>query len=906
MAIPRWLKSEYAASAREEIPCNLCGAKVARVLGERDCYGLSVRSVICSRCGLIYLSPRPKAGWYRRFYESGIYRQLLSGHGPPRTFSPEELFARGRWFGTKLLTRLKPHCRPGLTVEVGSSAGGILSVFRDELGVSVLGIEPSEAESAYARAKGVPSEVALIEEFSKPIPPAANIVSVQSLNHFLDPKSFLVWAWRSLEPGGRLILVVENFRSAAEKVHSLTRAVQVDHPYMFVPETLRLFVEAAGFDLVFFEDWGTGAGQVVSGITTICLCLVAEKSSRVPFRNVSIPPGLGERVLASLREIGWSRALARHIRRYLHPHMFQKPMVWILFGAVALRLWGIDYGLPLFLVNDEPAHILGALKMIELKTLLPVFHGEEFQSVLSYPPVPSYLLLPVLVPTLGIHYLFSGAPPLEAYRAMLALDPSVIWIAARLVNVLLGLAVIAAVYLVARNFLRNERAALLAAVFLALSPYHIYLSQTVRHWMPSTLAICLLWLLALRIGRGTAWTPLYAATGLVGGISAGGINTASAVAMLFPLAAHLAARTKRSLVQKLTDRRLLILVAAFALGAIMFILVYPYGFTRAEGAPGPLADIARRFTNLGRASLGDWLEFLFAYAGILFRYEVMPFLAGIAGALFLLRDSSRRFWVILVTAYALAYLTALYLFFNMIPRGIIFLLPFLAVFAGYAAERILLWSQNIVRPTLAGMFLVFGFWSLVFFAWPLVTDLRYAWVLSRPDTRLEAREWIAGNLPAGSAILLDSQYLRLPSTQESVRELAGIDGRALRAADRAVLVLPEGERPQPAYRVLNLHFLSPERPERTIADPEPFRRRGFRYLAVEHVRRDQGDLRPEARALTERSRRIAFFDPWSDASHQESLTASGEIASSPLASLFALERFGRFISIYELGSDIRR
>lgn len=45
-----------------------------------------------------------------------------------------------------------------------------------------------------------------------------------------------------------LVLVVLNFRHAAKKRGSIKNAVQIDHPYMFLPETLSEFLRLAGFD----------------------------------------------------------------------------------------------------------------------------------------------------------------------------------------------------------------------------------------------------------------------------------------------------------------------------------------------------------------------------------------------------------------------------------------------------------------------------------------------------------------------------------------------------------------------------------------------------------------------------------------------------------------------------------
>ena len=111
--------------------------------------------------------------------------------------------------------------------------------------------------------------------------------------------------------------------------------------------------------------------------------------------------------------------------------MLLKPIFWILFLALILRLWGINYALPQFFVNDERANVYGALKMLELRTLVPAWHEEEFRRVLNYLPLPSYVYLVALAPVIGLAYLISDYPSIEAYRAALVLDPTIIFVTAR-------------------------------------------------------------------------------------------------------------------------------------------------------------------------------------------------------------------------------------------------------------------------------------------------------------------------------------------------------------------------------------------------------------------------------------------------------------------------------------------
>ena len=169
----------------------------------------------------------------------------------------------------------------------------------------VVGIEPSYEEARFARSKGIPTHCALLEDFHESLPPAATILSTRTLNHFLEPRFFLDWAWHHLCPHGHLVLTVLNFRQAAKKAGSLLRAVQIDHPSMFVPETLAAFVEHGGFEVLLVDDneEKTFAEQQrlkARGLTFSHTRLIARKIDQHPFIQSSYPVLLGERVLASL------------------------------------------------------------------------------------------------------------------------------------------------------------------------------------------------------------------------------------------------------------------------------------------------------------------------------------------------------------------------------------------------------------------------------------------------------------------------------------------------------------------------------------------------------------------------------------------------------------------------------
>ncbi len=575
-----------------------------------------------------------------------------------------------------------------------------------------------------------------------------------------------------------------------------------------------------------------------------------------------------------------------------------KPIFLILLFALVLRLWGINYALPQFFVNDERAIVYGALKMIELKTLVPAWHAREFQKVLNYLPLPSYIYVFILTPVIGIGYLLSGATSLAAYRESLILDPTLIFLAARIVIALMGVATIYVTYRLARGIFESERAGLLAAIFLAVSFYHVQLSQVTRHWIPALLAVSLAWLAALELYRSGSRRG-YVLAGLFAGLGVGA-NTAAAVAMIPAVLAHFLRPSGVRLALRLRDPKLWLSIAFFLAISFLFIALYPYGLTQGEAGTTAAESgfLSAKLSNLAQKNVFDWLAFLWFYLKLLFTYETVLLVAATGGALFAWK--THRAWIGIASAFTIGYLTLLYLFFNIIPRGVLFILPVLAAFAGYAIDRLLLRLQSAIPPSRAAFYFLFSLFAFLLFAWPLAIVLRYDYLLTRPDTRILAAEWIYRNTPREARLLADLPYLRLTNTKEGVQALREISPAGLRVEDRTLLSLPDARYPEPNREVLNLHFVNPDSPYRRERERDFFTARGYRYFAVEYEYADGRDLDPQSRALAAQGRLIARFQPGGPVGADRALDISGEIATIPPFELFRLERFGQIVEIYEL------
>ena len=281
----------------ETITCNLCQGKDHKIISKKDRHGFRQQSVICTSCGLIFLNPRMVKDDYDLFYKTDYYRRIVKEyitlHHKSASWrlpnTEQESFDSARSFGLALILRVKKHLQSGLCIEVGSSSGGILAAIRETTGNPVMGIEPSMSECAFAEKLGIPTAQCLFENYVSTKSSAANIFGVQSMNHFLDPKKFFLWAHENLRDDGSLIVVVQNFLTMMEKTRSVRYATQIDHTYMFTPTSLQNFVRSAGFDIILFENWKDKKIKK-AGLTTHHMLIVAKKNMHTPFSINSIDP----------------------------------------------------------------------------------------------------------------------------------------------------------------------------------------------------------------------------------------------------------------------------------------------------------------------------------------------------------------------------------------------------------------------------------------------------------------------------------------------------------------------------------------------------------------------------------------------------------------------------------------
>ncbi len=302
-------------AATEETPCNLCGADDYDVIARGDRDGQPLRTVLCRRCGLAWVNPRPPAAAMDDYYERE-YRADYKGAQAP----PLRKILRGLLGADERRRAIRPLVRDGATVlDVGCGAGELVYLLRQD-GFDATGIEPGREYAAFARdVLRLPVQTATVGTAVVEPASQALVTMFHSLEHVPDPRAVLAAVGGWLVQGGSLVVEVPNLASV---VQAPSHRYHYAHLYHFTAETLAALGDAAGLRPVgtaFSDDGGnvTCVFRREDGFPRSAAGLESAGRTREILRNhTTLRHYLGltpyRRVLARLRQ---RRAEDRLLRR---------------------------------------------------------------------------------------------------------------------------------------------------------------------------------------------------------------------------------------------------------------------------------------------------------------------------------------------------------------------------------------------------------------------------------------------------------------------------------------------------------------------------------------------------------------------------------------------------------------
>ncbi len=393
-------------------------------------------------------------------------------------------------------------------------------------------------------------------------------------------------------------------------------------------------------------------------------------------------------------------------------------VVALVAGALLLRLWGIDHGLPYVFNADENAHFVPrAIGMF----------GHSLN--------PEYFINPP-----GFTYLLHGAfwvrwGGREALGDAFAADPGSVFGLARVLSAVLGAAAVGFLVWAGRR-LFDLRVGLVAGALLAVAFLPVHYSHLAVNDIPALAPLCLS-LVGVAGVYHRGHLADYALAGAALGVACATKYTAGIVILCLAAAA---------LHRKGSDPlRGTVVAVACAIGG--FLVANPYALLDPGAFKAGLAEQSQASSDGGgKLGLVGDSGHVYYLATLTWGLGWLPAIASAAGAVGLwMRD--RRLALVLVPApiVFLLFMGAQDRFF---ARWLLPIYPLLCLLAAWAAVETAArlrpgraWAVAAVAALLCVQGLVFSIHNDV--------------VLARADTRALARAWMVDNIPEGDRVVIE-------------------------------------------------------------------------------------------------------------------------------------------------------
>jgi 4-amino-4-deoxy-L-arabinose transferase-like glycosyltransferase len=563
---------------------------------------------------------------------------------------------------------------------------------------------------------------------------------------------------------------------------------------------------------------------------------------------------------------------------FLKKHYF---LILIIIAGLALRLWGINFGLPYQFHQDEP---------IVVNHALAYGAGDFNPHFFAIPPLTSYILFLIY----GIYFLigkvFGIFQAANEFAFTFFKNPTIFYLLGRLfIGVIPGTLAIIFGYRLYRKVFPSLYGALFTAALIAFN----FLSVADSHYVYTDMLMSVGILLSI-----AQLIKMYSQPSLKNYILSGiwiGLATGikyNAVLLFAPLlAAHFF--LYRDGKAKLLGSKILLGVTSLS---IIFFICNPFSlfdfkfFVKSLVAQG------------GASGYTGWLHHI--------RYSLFEsigkafFIFGLTGMALAFKKDNRRGCLLFLFPF-LFYLHLVFLS-QQFPRYAIPLIPFFGIAAGWLIFEYIvpkLGSISAKRFAVIVVFLLF----IPLLAKSITADLLF----TSGDTRIEAASWIKNHLAPGDRIALDHSFFR-PSIVQNKEQLAqkhqylntqeGLKG----IKEKKLAFVLQAYKENEGYYI---YFLShnPEAKVQFLAtvpslpfDFDTLRIQRIEYVVVNYVDR-QKNTEDFYRRLAENATLVASFSPYKDGSLRFSYDLIAN-TSLPLLSreIYSRKKSGPALAIYRV------
>ena len=231
----------------EANPC-ICQGHNDIMIGEKDRYGMDLRTVLCKECLLVRSDPYYSEETLSSFYDNEYRIIYTDSNLATKDFFDEEERIGERIVKYILETVEGIEIKGKIVYEIGCGAGGILNAFKNS-GAEVLGCDYGEKYLEFGRKKGLNLVHGGIESFSK-FKKADIIILNHVLEHFKDPKTELDKISKLLKDRGTLYIAVPGLLNHHNSYGSLRNYLQNAHVFNYNLETLEQIMFQSGYSMI--------------------------------------------------------------------------------------------------------------------------------------------------------------------------------------------------------------------------------------------------------------------------------------------------------------------------------------------------------------------------------------------------------------------------------------------------------------------------------------------------------------------------------------------------------------------------------------------------------------------------------------------------------------------------------
>jgi SAM-dependent methyltransferase len=237
----------------EAVACALCGREDPVPVRHRDPYTV----VRCRGCDLIFLSPRPVGASMAAIYGAAYFESGDAACPGYRSYaSLERSLAREADDKLAVVSRVCPP--PARLLDHGCGSGVFLEAALAR-GYDAVGIDLSPYAVERVRQRGLPAEVASLEDGWGEAGSFDVVTSWDVLEHVPDPIRTVSAAHRLLRPGGYLVATTPDAsgidaRLLGRRWYGFTKVPE--HNYFFTRPTFTRLLRVAGLTPLVFRRWG--------------------------------------------------------------------------------------------------------------------------------------------------------------------------------------------------------------------------------------------------------------------------------------------------------------------------------------------------------------------------------------------------------------------------------------------------------------------------------------------------------------------------------------------------------------------------------------------------------------------------------------------------------------------------